>query len=151
MFSAGLALPDGTPHRICFFFLRKTLHRARHLPWQAVGSLATRQEMQRGAVISHRWIESRQRVAREKIAEGKLICAEPVWQVEMDKMRYRTRLARDSSMVTTISRVFRGHVARRLLRYALRHKQVGVRACGVLLFVNFVRGCVVCPLVGVHA
>ena len=145
-----------TAHPAAFVFSLRDLQDlspcARPLSWEAVGSLATRQELQRGAVVSHRWMESRQRVAREKNAEGKLICAEPVWQVEMDKMRYRTRLARDSSMVTTISRVFRGHVARRLLRYALRHKQVGVRACGVLLFLLILwRWCMVCPFVGVHA
>ena len=55
------------------------------------------------------------------ILERRLISA------ELLRMRYRTQLARDSTMVTTISRVYRGHVARRFLRYALRHIQRNVR------------------------
>ena len=47
-------------------------------------------------------------------------------------MRERTKLARDSTMVTTISRVYRGHVARRLLRYALRHVQRNFRLSRVV-------------------
>ena len=60
------------------------------------------------------------------VLERRLISA------ELLRMRYRTQLARDSTMVTTISRVYKGHVARRFLRYALRHIQRNVRLARVV-------------------
>jgi len=64
--------------------------------------------------------------------------------LEEDKARNRaaSKRARDAAMQTTLSRVYRGHIARRLVRYTRAHNTRQLRLMNVVASEGFTRGAV---------